>query len=559
MKNNIFIMTKAMFKNDETLSSFSTSNRSSKKKSFFKSKYGTILLILFLTLSLGSSFGIIISELYDSLAPMGLQSLILRLIVPAAGIMVFMFGIFYVMNVFYFSKDVDNYLYLPVKAGEILTSKFLVSLVYEYFLMVIIFVPLLVIFGVKDSAGILYYVYSIIALLFIPVVPLVAASIISMVIMRFSKKFKNRDRFNMIAGVISLFLALGLNFGLQYVTRVLSEGQTVIQDISQLPALKVTAYVFPTNHFAVESLISYGSMKGLLSLVIMIVIALASILLFYFVGNALYFKGVMGVTESKADRKVLTSEQMLKETSSRNVLLSYSLKELKLVLRTPVYFMNCVLISLIYPLFFLLPFAMGSSEDAQEMDAALQFIRNVDSGVLIMVMVGAGFLMGSINIISSTAISREGKNFFVVKYIPVSYMTQIYAKILSSFYVEAMGMVILYLILIFLLKVSPMILAVSFILVLMASLVVNQIGILFDILWPKLNWDMEQKAVKQNLNSILHMFLGFALTALCVYLGVRFNPTFFTVFMISFVVLGIIILLMHFVLKDRVSKKFETL
>lgn len=490
---------------------------------------------------------------------MGLQSLILRLILPSAGIMVFMFGIFYVMNVFYFSKDVDNYLYLPVRAGEILTSKFLVSLVYEYFLMIIIFVPLLVIYGVKDSAGILYYVYSIVALLFIPILPLVAASIISMVIMRFSKKFKNRDRFNMIAGVLSLFLALGLNFGLQYVTQRLSEGQTIIQDITQLPALKVTAYVFPTNHFAIESLISYTSIKGLLSLVIMIVIALASILLFYFIGNALYFKGVMGVTESKADRKVLTSAQMQKETSSRNVLLSYSLKELKLVLRTPSYFMNCVLISLIYPLFFLIPFAMGSSEDAQEMDAALQFIRDVDGGVLIMVMVGAGFLMGSINIISSTAISREGKNFFFVKYIPVSYMTQIYAKILSSFYVEAMGMVILYLIMIFLLKVSPMILAVSFILVLMASLVVNQIGIFFDILWPKLNWDTEQKAVKQNFNSMIHMFLGFALTALCVYLGVRYTPTFFTAFMISFVVLGTIILLMHFILKDRVSKKFETL
>ncbi|MGB4589231.1 MAG: hypothetical protein WBI17_08375 [Clostridiaceae bacterium] len=559
MKNNIFIMTKAMFKNDETLSSFSTSNRNSKKKSFFKSKYGTILLILFLTLSLGSSFGVIVSELYNSLSVMGLQSLILRLIVPAAGIMVFMFGIFYVMNVFYFSKDVDNYLYLPVKAGEILTSKFLVSLVYEYFIMIIIFAPLLVIYGVKDSAGILYYVYSILILLFIPVLPLVAASIISMVIMRFSKKFKNRDRFNMIAGVLSLFLALGLNFGLQYVTRILSEGQAIIQDINQLPALKVTAYVFPTNHFAIETLISYHNLKGLLSLVILIVIALASILLFYYIGNALYFKGVMGVTESKADRKVLTSAQMLKETSSKNVLFAYSLKELKLVLRTPVYFMNCVLISLIYPLFFLIPFAMGSSEDAREMDAALQFIHDVDPGVLVMVMVGVGFFMGSINIISSTAISREGKNFFFVKYIPVNYMTQIYAKILSSFYIEIVGMVILYLILIFILKLSPMILALSFILVLMASLAINQIGIFFDILWPKLTWDMEQKAVKQNLNSMIHMFLGFALTGLCIFLGVKFNPTLFTAFMISFVLLGVIILLMHFILKDRVSKKFETL
>ena len=62
---------------------------------------------------------------------------------PAAGIMVFMFGIFYVMNVFYFSKDVENYLYLPVQAGgEILgASKFLVSLIYEYFIILVFFLP----------------------------------------------------------------------------------------------------------------------------------------------------------------------------------------------------------------------------------------------------------------------------------------------------------------------------------------------------------------------------------------------------------------------------------
>lgn len=558
MKNNIFIMTRAMFKNDETLSSL-TGSRSTKKKSFFKSKYGKILLFLLLAASMGSSLGLFVSELYDMFAVMEMQSLLLRLIVPAAGLMVFMFGIFYVMNVFYFSKDVENYLYLPVKAGEIMASKFLVSLVYEYFIMGIIFLPLLVVYGVKDSAGILYYVYSILVLLLVPVFPLVIASLFAMVIMRFSKKFKNRDRFNMVASILSLFLALGLNFGMQYLTNIVSKGQTTVSDISQLAVFRVTALVFPTSHFATESLIGYGSLQGLVSLTLVLLLTVAALLVFYAAGNALYFKGVIGITESQADRKVLSTSQMAKGTSSRNILISYSLKEFKLLVRTPVYFLNCVLISLIYPLFFIIPFALGSTEDMAEMEGIYQFIRDTDKGILLVVLVGAGFLLGSINIISSTAISREGKNFYFIKYIPVSYMTQIYAKILSSFYVEVLALILFYGLLFFLFRISPVFLLSALLLVLMASLLVNQVGILFDILWPKLNWDTEQKAVKQNLNSIFHMFLGFGLTALTIFIGVKLNPNLYMAYMVSFLVLAVLILVMHFVLKNRVVHKFSRL
>ncbi|WP_312650856.1 putative ABC transporter permease subunit [Proteiniclasticum sp.] len=558
MKSNIFILTKAMFKNDETLSNITS--RSTKKKSFFKSKWGILLFVLFLTVTMGLSFGFMISELYDAMAMMEMQSLILRLVVPAAGLMVFMFGIFYVMNVFYFSKDVDNYLYLPVRAGEILTSKFLVSLVYEYFIIIVFFLPILVIYGINDSAGVLYYVYTVLALLFIPVLPLAVASIISMVIMRFSNRFKNRDRFNMIAGILSLFVALGFNFGIQFLTNRMSQGNNlIISDISDLPIFRITSLVFPTSHFATEALIAHNTLMGLVYLLLLIGLSLLAVGIFYVIGNTIYFKGVIGVSESKADRKVLTKEAMKKGTTKKNILIAYSLKEFKLLLRTPIYFLNCILISLIYPLFILFPIFMGSSGDKAEIEQVLTLIRSVDEGVLIVGMVGVGFLLGSINIISSTAISREGKNFYFVKYIPVSYATQLYAKILSSFYVEAMALVILYSLMIFLFQVNIGFVLLSLIIVALASLLVNQIGMLFDIFWPKLNWDTEQKAVKQNFNSVIHMFLGFGLTALSVFLGFKLAPTFFTGFMVCFLVLSILSVIMHFVLIRTADRKFALL
>ena len=44
----------------------------------------------------------------------------------------FFFGLFYVLGVFYFSKDIEFILTLPLQAWQILTAKFATVVVYEY-------------------------------------------------------------------------------------------------------------------------------------------------------------------------------------------------------------------------------------------------------------------------------------------------------------------------------------------------------------------------------------------------------------------------------------------
>ena len=558
IKNNTVILTKAMFSNDETLSNMTGK---AKKKSVFQSRWVKFISFIFILGILSVSFGVIISQLFDALAMVQMETVILRFLVPAAGFMVFVFGIFYVMNVFYFSKDIENYLYLPVKAGQILNAKFLVSLIYEYFIILLFFLPMLVVYGYKAGASVVYYLYMIITLLIVPILPLVVASIIAMVIMRFSNKFKNKDRFNMVAGILSLAIALGFNFGIQIISNRVSGDQAAsIGAVEDMTIFKITSWLFPTSGFATEALINYREFSGLLSLLLMFGLTLLSGLVFYMVGNAIYFKGVTGISESSANRRVLTKEQLVKGTKKRSILWAYSLKELKLLLRTPVYFLNCVLISLIYPIFFLLPFiAGGTGSDDVSLEQIFFILRKINPGLILMGMVGAGFMLGSVNSISSTAISREGKNLYFMKYIPVPYTTQIYSKILSAFYVESAGLLILYGILYYIFRVDFWFIILSLIVVLLASLFIYQVGIFIDISRPKLNWDTEQKAVKQNLNSLIHIFLGFALIAACIILGVFFNPSFFISFMSSFLILSILVLVMHVLLERQARKRMKVL
>ena len=49
----------------------------------------------------------------------------------------------------------------------------------------------------------------------LPIYPLVLSSVLTMVIMRFVPFFNNRDRFNLIGGIIVVAAALGLSFWMQ--------------------------------------------------------------------------------------------------------------------------------------------------------------------------------------------------------------------------------------------------------------------------------------------------------------------------------------------------------
>ena len=99
----------------------------------------------------------------------------------------------------------------------------------------------------------------------------------------------------------------------------------------------------------------------------------------------------------------------------------------------------------------------------------------------------------------------------------------------------------------------------SLLIVFLASLVINQIGIFLDITWPKLNWDTEQKAVKQNFNSVIHMFLGFGLVALMIFLAVKVQVSLYVAFMASLLGLLILALVLHFLLTRHVEKRFKAL
>lgn len=558
MSSKILTLTKVMFKNDETMDAMM--GGSSKKKTFFNNKIMKGLLFLFLLVIIAFSMTVFTIDIYGELEVLSIQTLIPKLAFPAASLFVFIFGIFYVMNIFYFSDDVKNYLYLPVKAGDIITAKFFTSLIYQYIIIGMLFLPVFITYGYLSSAGILYYILLLISFVFLPILPISIASILSILVMRFSKGAKNKDRFNLIAGVFALIFAIGTNVTIQFfASKATGDGSAGLILTEDIALIKILNTLFPSSYFSANALINANNVRGPLYVLVLIGISIFSIFIFNIIGNRFYFEGVVGIQESGAKRDTVSEEKLVKSVKSRNKMFSYSLKELRILLRTPVFFLNNVLMSFIFPILILVPFIMGVSQiDSFELQAILEFAGQVDKSIILLSLIGLAFFLGSNNGIAATSISKEGKGFYFMKYIPMPYIDQLYSKILVALFIQFIPLTILFIIISVVLKLDILFIIISFFIMLLASLMQNQIAIIFDIMWPKLDWDTEQKAVKQNLNFVFQMLLGFVLAGLTIFILIKFDPTYFVAVMASTIILAILIGLLHFLLIKLANAKFKS-
>ncbi|NLC65998.1 MAG: hypothetical protein GX752_03520 [Clostridium sp.] len=558
MSSKILTLTKVMFKNDETMDAMM--GGSSKKKTFFNNKIMKGLLFLFLLVIIAFSMTVFTIDIYGELEVLSIQTLIPKLAFPAASLFVFIFGIFYVMNIFYFSDDVKNYLYLPVKAGDIITAKFFTSLIYQYIIIGMLFLPVFITYGYLSSAGILYYILLLISFVFLPILPISIASILSILVMRFSKGAKNKDRFNLIAGVFALIFAIGTNVTIQFfASKATGDGSAGLILTEDIALIKILNTLFPSSYFSANALINANNVRGPLYVLVLIGISIFSIFIFNIIGNRFYFEGVVGIQESGAKRDTVSEEKLVKSVKSRNKMFSYSLKELRILLRTPVFFLNNVLMSFIFPILILVPFIMGVSQiDSFELQAILEFAGQIDKSIILLSLIGLAFFLGSNNGIAATSISKEGKGFYFMKYIPMPYIDQLYSKILVALFIQFIPLTILFIIISVVLKLDILFIIISFFIMLLASLMQNQIAIIFDIMWPKLDWDTEQKAVKQNLNFVFQMLLGFVLAGLTIFILIKFDPTYFVAVMASTIILAILIGLLHFLLIKLANAKFKS-
>lgn len=415
-------------------------------------------------------------------------------------------AVFSSINLLYFSKDTDSILTLPLKPYQIILARTNVMLILEIAVNMLIGLVPLVIYGIKLNCNALYYISVVIGLILLPVLPVIIISLISMVIMSFSKITKNKNKFQLFTTLIMLALVVAFSIG---ITKIDSETMTDEQMAQTLTSAggftQMLKTYFPTFGFLSDSVHSNNILTILLETVKTVLVTFAGVIIYLLCAQKLYFKGLIGSLYSGEK----TKKGKIKINAKTGKLgFTYVLKELKILVRNPVYLVQCVLPALIFPLLFIGLIFILPEEETSGITNALSMMLEFNKPLILMGLVAAMQFFAMFIYVSITAISREGKNATFIKYIPVPLYKQYIYKIIPNILMNIFSTVIVLGIVRYLLPISITDLIIVFAVSILMNISLSMLCLIMDLKRPKLQWNTEYAVVKQNMNLIFPMIFG---------------------------------------------------
>lgn len=458
-------------------------------------------------LALGEVIGIytfLMYSLFKGSAVINAPQMILTMAAICSGLIVLIFGIFYIIGTLFLAKDTEFLASLPLSQGNVFMSKFIMVLLGEYPFAFFLMLPPVIIYGIGTQKGVLYYVLALICTLLLPFLPLVISAFLALLLMNIVSRSRRRDLITIVGSIILMVLFIG---GQNFLMSRIPENQEdfIIALLQSSDAIiEFLGSAFPPAIW-ITKVLSSGGMDSALNLLFLVAISLAALLVVYFLASFIYQRGATAQLETRS----APGKTKLTYKSSSQVFTIFK-NEWKILLRTPIYALNSLVVVFMAPLLMMIPLFGGNFAEDPDLQFLYQLIGNSDSqAILMLVLAGIITLFVMINPAVSTTFSREGKNFWILKNIPVKPEVQVFGKLLAGYSISFIGALVTVVIAMITFKVS---LGLAFSILILCSLALmplSAIGIFIDLIRPKLQWNNPQEAIKQNMNAVLAMLIGF--------------------------------------------------
>ena len=481
----------------------------------------SILIVCFIFIPVSFFVGFLVYSLTSGLVSMansgtgGYVEGGLKIMLHIVAVFSMIFGFNVVMSVFYFSSDLDYLLPLPISpmkiVGAKLTATMLSENVMECILVFSAMVGYLIGYAPMPGINIVGIISAIIGVVTFPIVPISYCAIICMVVMYFSKFLKNKDRVSKITAfstiIILVILVLCLNLSNGFDTDLFLE-ELMSGDIALINVLDII--------FFSVTLLARAVSGSILSLLLYIVINAVCVGLVLLIASKLYFKAVVSLNgaQGKTEKSVTQLSDYEKKIKSSSHLITYFKKELLILVRTPAYLSNCVGINLIWPIFIYLFIILQKQNDI--LGGYIDKLKVGDPSAVLnvsLLVFGVSVILTALNCLASSAITREGRHFDVMRYLPVDLMTQINSKALVSIVISGAGLIVYIITAFIIFGISPMLTVYCVILSVLSVVFTTYLGIYIDTMNPKLVWEDEVNALRGNYHVFYNMGLDLIITA----------------------------------------------
>lgn len=374
----------------------------------------------------------------------------------------------------------------------------------------------MIVYGILTKAGALFYTYMIIILAILPIIPIVIISTIISIIMRFTNIIKNKTEVMYIAIIASLIaldlLFTGFNHNINFSIAEFKETVFRINGISEEIANRFVL-IKPT----MNTLLNYNNIVGLRNCILYILESIVTYIVGVFIISKVYLKGAIGTTinSQKANKanKRLTIEDFKKKDKKK----TYLSKEIKVIARTPIFCIQCLIIPIIYPLAIMMvvAFAVVISKIIG-VDLISDLMNKMNTSQMAMIFIAVGEVFFMMNFCSIIGISKESKSAILTKTIPIGFKTQFNLKTYLGKTMNLLSVLIITFAYFQATKNLTQTIVIFAILYFLDS-IGEKIKLYIDSRKPQVDWDNEYSMMKQNTN-IMNVLFKTLITLVILYL-----------------------------------------
>lgn len=491
-----------------------------KSKGFY---VGAVAAAVFLAVLFGGMLAGGVYFMSGAFLQAGLEAELLTLIFSGAQAVVLVFGTAAMVSTIFFNRDAEFLLSLPVKSSTVFFAKLFYVYVSELVISAFVVLCSGIALGVAAGYGAGFYIMLLPAILILPLFPLLISSLLSLPIMYAVSFFKRKGA---LAGIaLALLFAGGMALYLSFAGGLmeLEEGGELVFRLSQksIDTIRAAARILLPNIALAHVMLGTDI---LLNASVLLASYAALGALAFAVSSAVYRRGVSMQLEQNKSVRLGKFEYRVR--TLRGTLIKKDWLEL---VRHPYLAFYCLFQVVFAPLLLMFYQFVQTSASAQDQEA-LAAAGFIDIFGVAITFFTVGLLTASMNYTALSSITREGKNYSILKTLPIFYRAQLSAKAALASIIGALSVSVGMIAALFIFpgQTGQLLLLWGFLLIMGNGLSYYFTGL--DVKRPKLIYESISHALKNNVNSFIAMGVSSAilLPSLGLYIAAHVLSAMFT-------------------------------
>jgi ABC-2 type transport system permease protein len=395
-------------------------------------------------------------------------------------------------------------------------------------------IPIYLAYILNVSTSLLFNLSFGLSFLFIPLVPTVIGALIGTLITGISSKFKHKNFFNIIFNIILMILIMYVS----YSTNTLNS--KALAQISQ-SILNFFNHVYPLTN------IYHKALNGqILYLIIYIIISLGIYELYKYL-TVIFFDKI----NSNLKSITIINKYDNKKNKINVPLISLFKKEFSHYLSSTIYFLNTGVGMILLTIATISLIISGPKNLGSLLN--IPNLSNIINKSLPLIIA----LFSALSCTTYPSISLEGKNFWILKTLPIKTNTILKSKLLLNYIITIPLIIINTSILAIYLHLSLINYLFSLIIPILYALFIAGYGLFINILMPDFEWSNEVKVIKQSTSSLVSIFTGLILVMVPLTINYSISNNKFMILLISIILL--LNILIYYLLFTIGKKKYELL